>query len=110
MLAIGQFKALANSIRGLMAAASHGCPCAQEWGAAVHCCDEALNIPQPADAAVKAWLRRSKANLGRHEYEVSLDLGASRPPTVQRPVMPLRAACTALLLLSGSAICNSRCA
>jgi hypothetical protein len=44
--------------------------CQQEWGAAVGCCDEALACQPGGDAALKAWLRRSKANLGRHEYQV----------------------------------------
>ncbi|WIA11452.1 hypothetical protein OEZ85_011569 [Tetradesmus obliquus] len=44
----------------------------QEWGAAVACCDEALACQAGEEAALKAWLRRSKANLGRHEYEAAL--------------------------------------
>lgn len=38
--------------------------CLQEWGAAVACCDEALACQAGEEAALKAWLRRSKANLG----------------------------------------------
>lgn len=41
------------------------------------CCDEALACQAGEEAALKAWLRRSKANLGRHEYEVG-DLCCSR--------------------------------
>ncbi|KAF6253617.1 hypothetical protein COO60DRAFT_1643033 [Scenedesmus sp. NREL 46B-D3] len=51
----------------------------QEWGAAVCCCDEALACQPDREAAVKAWLRRSKANLGRHEYKAALqDLGQAQ--------------------------------
>jgi hypothetical protein len=39
----------------------------QEWGAAVARCNAALAL-RPGDA--KALLRRAKANVGRHEYEV----------------------------------------
>jgi hypothetical protein len=42
----------------------------QEWGAAVQCCDDALQVNSADDTAAKAWLRRAKANLGRHEHEV----------------------------------------
>jgi hypothetical protein len=36
----------------------------------VCCCDEALACQAGGEAALKAWLRRSKANLGRHEFKV----------------------------------------
>lgn len=57
-----------------MAAAHMGL---QEWGAAVQCCDDALGVKgaQSSTAACRAWLRRAKANLGRHEYQVR---GAAR--------------------------------
>ena len=47
----------------------------QEWGAAVQCCDDALQVKAAEASAGRAWLRRAKANLGRHEYEVR-DTGA----------------------------------
>lgn len=46
------------------------CAILQEWGAAVACCDGALQVNNSEDVALKAWLRRAKANLGCHEFEV----------------------------------------
>lgn len=42
----------------------------QEWGAAVQCCDTALQVTAAEATAARAWLRRAKANLGRFEFEV----------------------------------------
>eukprot|EP00775_Hariotina_reticulata_P013218 gene13218-13349_t len=43
----------------------------QDWGAAVGCCDDALAAAAQMDDdfTVRAWLRRCRANLGRHEYQ-----------------------------------------
>jgi hypothetical protein len=42
----------------------------QEWGAAVQRCDDALRVTAAEATTARAWLRRAKANLGRHEYRV----------------------------------------
>lgn len=48
----------------------YGCCCLQEWGEAVQRCNDALLINVDEVTAGKALLRRAKANLGRHEFEV----------------------------------------
>lgn len=68
------------------------CACAlQDWGAAVRCCDDALQVKVDEASAAKAWLRRAKANLGRYEFEVCSQL---RDSYCQHSLSPARAAAT----------------